>query len=752
MEKEPPPVSAVPRTVQPDREQLQAFVDVVFSNLPAEAMGGHVVLRSFVDDATQGGRQIFTRRVKLDRGLGPVVDTAWRAISKSETAGANSVFCPPIAVFKADAVKAGEADLLAGPAIVAELDQDPASGRKRLEDVLGPATLVIESGGRVVVEDMDLTFPKLHLYWVLDVAAMGAGLPRLKMARRLAAHLGGADPTSITVVHPLRWPGSLHCKDPSALRLCRIVGGQRDRRINLDAALLLLEDAAGPGAAAQNLESGGRVDDRETQDIVRALVAGEGFHPNLTPLAMRMAVAHVPQPLTDAVLRGIMLGVGGPADARWADRYAHLEHTISSAYARVAFEAAPAWAAALAGPNGRLRGDWNTVYRALRTAPLLRDSFRWDKRAGAVEIWKDVPWAIDAQVPRPFGDSDLTNLCVYLTAAGLPLEGDNVVLKCLTAVAQMNAVDPVVAYLNGLVWDQVPRLSTWLSVYCGAQGKPPFDETYLRDVGTKWMISAAARALDPGCKADCVLILEGDQGIQKSGVFRTLAGPWFSDQLGDLSGDQRETAMRLQGFWIIEVAELDAMRKADVSRVKDFFSRTDDVYRAPWGKIAERRPRRCVFGGSVNPTGDNSYLLDQTGNRRFWPVAAQGLARLDGMIDLDGLTAARDQLWAEAVALFKAGQSWWLNRAESENVEGVQDARTIEDTWQDVLGAWIAKDQDAMRMGGITIAEALHHGLLIPPERQSRAAQVRAGVVLRALGWEVAGRARPRRYFNFKPG
>jgi predicted P-loop ATPase len=146
------------------------------------------------------------------------------------------------------------------------------------------------------------------------------------------------------------------------------------------------------------------------------------------------------------------------------------------------------------------------------------------------------------------------------------------------------------------------------------------------------MISAVARIFQPGCKADCCLIFEGKQGRGKSTVVKILSDPWFTDEISELGG--REAAIQTAGVWIVELAELASMNRAHVNNIKAFMSRSADRFRRPWGRHAEEFPRQCVFAGTTNK---DAYFSDETGNRRFWPVAC-------GPLNLDGIRADRDQL------------------------------------------------------------------------------------------------------------
>jgi len=166
-------------------------------------------------------------------------------------------------------------------------------------------------------------------------------------------------------------------------------------------------------------------------------------------------------------------------------------------------------------------------------------------------------------------------------------------------------IDPFIpcANMELIVWDGTNRLDTWLTTYLGAE-----DSNYVRAVGARWLISAIARIYRPGAKAYCCLILEGAQGSKKSTALKTLAGPYFADELADLG--TKDSVLQTQGVWIIELSELDSLSRAEVGRIKAFMSRTTDRFRPPYCKRLIESPRQCVFAGSVK---HSSYLRDDSG-------------------------------------------------------------------------------------------------------------------------------------------
>lgn len=263
--------------------------------------------------------------------------------------------------------------------------------------------------------------------------------------------------------------------------------------------------------------------------------------------------------------------------------------------------------------------------------------------------------------------------------------------------------NPLRDYLTGIQWDGTRRLGGaeswidrdgtshagdvacpgWLVDYCAA---PTTDldgrdiTAYIRDVAAKWMISAVARALDPGCQVDTVLVLEGEQGAGKSSAFRLLGGSWFTGTAINI--ESKDAYMQVHRAWICELAELASLVRTATEAQKAFISQQDDDFRPPYGREVLSFQRRCVFGGTVNPNGGVvNYLRDDTGNRRWWP------ARI-GDIDRSRLLTDRDQLWAEAVMRFQRGERWWFDRAEQKIADGVTEQRRPDDPWPDILVDW----------------------------------------------------------------
>jgi putative DNA primase/helicase len=355
-----------------------------------------------------------------------------------------------------------------------------------------------------------------------------------------------------------------------------------------------------------------------------------------------------------------------------------------------------------------------------------KDVLAWDEFAQDMATLTVPPWGADEGHPGLragiWTDSDTTRLCAWFERVYSLRLPAAVVFAAATVVAERRRVHPVRDYLSGLRWDGVGRVSTWLTRYMGAE-----DSAYARAVAQWFLISAVARIFDPGCKVDTMPVFEGAQGARKSSALRTLfSAPWFSDTPVDLESKDRFIALREK--WLLEFGELDSFIRADLERIKGFLSSASDTYRPPYGRGLVTRPRCCVFAGSTNR---QDYLRDETGNRRFWPVTVGAV----GAIDLDGLTADRDQLWAEAVHLYRAGARWWAEKAEDAMATAEQSARLAVDAWTARIQAHLDKAMLASDPW-VTVGDVLGLALDIPAGRWSSSDQQRVGRVLRVLGWE----------------
>lgn len=362
--------------------------------------------------------------------------------------------------------------------------------------------------------------------------------------------------------------------------------------------------------------------------------------------------------------------------------------------------------------------------RLMRTREEWRGVLAYDEFAKRAVLLRPIPGEADRgdAFPRDLRDADVTRTTLRLQAAGV-MVGSKTVAEAVHAVAADNTFHPVRDYLRALVWDGATRIDTWLIDHLGAE-----DTRLNRAAGAKWLIGAVARIEQPGCAMKTVLVIEGPQDLGKSTVFATLAvrDRWFTDHLSSLaSKDSRE---EVQGKWIIEFAEFDALLRAEPSRVKSFLSTRNDHYRPAYGRIAEDFPRQWVGVATINP-GGTGYLRDETGGVRFWPVACAIGWPPGRRVDFATLRAVRDQLWAEAAVRFRSGEAWWIDD-EATRVEqaGAAEERTREDAREAVVRAML-QNREWVQMSEVLLE------LGIMPERQTRSSQTEIGILLCGIGW-----------------
>lgn len=313
-------------------------------------------------------------------------------------------------------------------------------------------------------------------------------------------------------------------------------------------------------------------------------------------------------------------------------------------------------------------------------------------------------------------------LWVRARALGLPCT-DTGLRKCIQFLANEARRHPVLEYLRGVRWDRKPRIDTWLSAYAGVP-----DNALTRAFGRNTLLSAVRRVLEPGCKADEMLVLEGPQGAGKSELISILGGEWYGDGL-KLGMDAKQTIEAIRGRWIVEAPELTGLTSREVEQVKHQISCRIDHARAAYARTPESVARQCIFIGTTN---DERYLRDQTGNRRFCPVTV-------GRIDLVGLARDRDQLWAETLfAIELLGAPNGLPEELWASAAGVQADRVIIEPIEESVTAMF----ESCTSGGIVAKEDIWRaiGRRNIADRSAREAQILTKA-MKKLGW-MPGRRR----------
>lgn len=290
-----------------------------------------------------------------------------------------------------------------------------------------------------------------------------------------------------------------------------------------------------------------------------------------------------------------------------------------------------------------LKNTINNYLIVLNNDPMLKDKFAYNAFAERKEIFGAVPWD-STNERRMWTDADSNGLYWYMEQA-YNQAGRGNIDSALSLYMSQHSFNEVQDFINSLSWDGVKRLDTLFIDYLGAEDTP-----YVRSVTRKMFVAAIARAMTPGVKFDNMLILVGPQGVGKSTILSKMAKGWFNDSICSFEG--KDAAELLQGIWLVEISELDAFRRSETSRIKQFLSLNSDIFRAAYARNAEERKRRCVFFGTTNT---NDFLRDPTGERRFWPVDTNVIpAKYNVFSDLtEGIIS---QLWAEARAYWISGE------------------------------------------------------------------------------------------------
>lgn len=313
--------------------------------------------------------------------------------------------------------------------------------------------------------------------------------------------------------------------------------------------------------------------------------------------------------------------------------------------------------------RGLFESTINNVYLILLHDPELYDRYYYDEFKERPIVSGDLPWEkLMARSSPCWTDSDDSGLRQYIE---MHYKIDSAVkIRDAVELAMLSHKRHLVReYLQGLEWDGLARADTLFIDYLGAE-----DSEYVRTVTRKALLGAVARIFSPGCKHDHMLVLVGPQGCRKSTTLAKLGRTWFSDSLYTVSG--KEAYEQIQGYWIIEMGEMAATRKAELEQIKQFMSKQTDSYRAAYARRTQEHPRQCAFFGTTN---DDEFLRDPTGGRRFWPVTVTDRGKEMGD-SLDESTI--DQIWAEIVIRYKAGENWYLDEKIEAIARKVQEEHT----------------------------------------------------------------------------
>lgn len=537
-------------------------------------------------------------------------------------------------------------------------------------------------------------------------------------------------------------PGSIHA---ASQKIYSIASGSPDIRAEAPPELLALIKAPEKSDLETKPGTGKYIDDSATQErfashLETAAPSIQGQNGDLT--AFKTAAHGRDLGLSPKVCLDIMLALWNPkCQPPWdaSELQSKVEHAYKYASGEVGashpasdFTPIPKPPVSDQDIKWNMKGsfvvkDFMNLLNYLKApAKGLAQVFGFNEFTARVEFARPAPWH-KGIMPRhrTVNDNDLKLLKGYLAVEckfEMPVGS---IEEAVCIVANENKFHPIREYLNSLTWDKTPRLDKWLHDYCGAA-----DDDYTRAVSRKVLVAAVMRVFKPGCQFDHALVLEGDQGIGKSSVCRILGGEFSGDFAID--PHSKDTIQLMQGKWIIELAELEVARRSDSDALKAFISRQVDTARLAYGRLASEFPRQSILVATKNPGADGTYLKDDTGNRRWWPVA---LKPKSGMIDFRGLKDARNQLFAEAMHYAQKGERLDMDTNELKSAaKAIVKERHADHAWTERIGTWLdalPADREFLTAREIFI-DAMGG---VDKQLDARAYSAIAGV-MKTLGWK----------------
>jgi|SRR6267378_1334657 len=322
---------------------------------------------------------------------------------------------------------------------------------------------------------------------------------------------------------------------------------------------------------------------------------------------------------------------------------------------------------------------------------------------------------------REWQDADDTRVAVYLQREhGLTGVSSRQVSEIVNRYAREQPRHCVRDWLKSLTWDGIARIEESFCDHWGAVPSEKQPHEYLRAISRNFFVGLVARVFQPGCQLDEMVVFESPhQGLFKTSALRALAGPWYAAAHERIS--DKDFFQDLQGKWIVEISELAAFSRAQVERIKHTITTCVDHFRASYDRRSTDHPRQCVFAGTTNTT---DWGTDETGLRRFWPLTV-------GVVDIPALTAARPQLFAEAIYEFHHGSGWWT---VPQSALAVQAERQQYDEWAELILPWASR---ALVQGAayLKIYDILTDALKFPPNQIDKSAQMRVARILVLAHW-----------------
>ena len=316
----------------------------------------------------------------------------------------------------------------------------------------------------------------------------------------------------------------------------------------------------------------------------------------------------------------------------------------------------------------------------LRNDKELKFKIFKDIFSSRILVRDGVPWDKKFETPdRIWNDTDDAGLRWYLESF-YGITSTNKIMDGVSLIAEENAENKVATRLQSTQWDGEKRIETLFIDYLGCE-----DNIYTREISEKSLVAAVRRAIYGGIKWDNMPILIGPQGVGKSTFLKILGMDWYNDSLVNVEG--KDACELIQGSWILEMGELSSLRKSELNLVKNFLSRTDDIFRASYGRRAQKYPRRCAFFGTAN---DTNFLRDETGNRRFWPIDCFIYKPKKSIFN--DLKDELEQIWAEACELAKNEfYSLVLSKEAEKIAKEEQDSHSEDNVYKGIILDYLDK-------------------------------------------------------------
>lgn len=362
--------------------------------------------------------------------------------------------------------------------------------------------------------------------------------------------------------------------------------------------------------------------------------------------------------------------------------------------------------------NGKVIQSIENACIVIRYDAKLKGKIRWNTLSYSPYVFGSLPWENECTY-REWSNTDDSNLKCYIEAK-YGIRSLEKIMEAFSIVVNENKFNPVVDYLESLQWDGKPHIENLLSDYLGVH-----KDEYSKECMKMFMLGAISRAYHPGCKFDYMPVLVGEQGVGKSTFFKILAGNdnWYNDNFNTVDGDK--ATEKLRGMWIVELAELLAVKKAQaVESIKAFITSTVDTYRPPYGRRTEQRPRICVFAGTTN---SNHFLTDRTGNRRYLPLmVSRDNVKKSMFENSEKVMEDFKQAWAEAMEIHKTGKQKLVLPKHLENqVKKMQEQYIEEDVRVGIIKEWLDNCNEEKVCAAMIFEKALGNDYVKPSRKES---------------------------------